>query len=131
MNSLSEKVIGAAIEVHRILGPGLLEHSYEKALGHELDLRGISYKTQVVLPINYKDFEIPDAYRIDLLIEEQLIIEIKAVENVLPVHKAQLLTYLRHTNKPLGLLINFNSSLLKNGLTRLINKTQNKNSANL
>ncbi|MDQ8189780.1 GxxExxY protein [Roseibacillus persicicus] len=121
LNEISERVIGAAIEVHRLLGPGLLEQSYEKALGHELSLRKLSYSSQISLPISYKELQIPDAYRIDRLVENLLIIEIKAVENVLPVHKAQLLTYLRHTEKPLGLLINFNSSLLKNGLTRIIN----------
>lgn len=103
LNEISERVIGAAIEVHRLLGPGLLEQSYEKALGHELSLRNLSYSAQISLPISYKELQIPDAYRIDLLVENQLIIETKAVENVLPVHKAQLLTYLRHTEKPLGL----------------------------
>ena len=121
LNELSERVIGAAIEVHRFLGPGLLEQSYEKALEHEFTLRGLKYSSQISLPIAYKELQIPDAYRLDILIENQLIVEIKAVENILPVHKAQLLTYLRHTQKPLGLLINFNSSLLKNGLTRVIN----------
>ncbi|WP_200391006.1 GxxExxY protein [Roseibacillus ishigakijimensis] len=121
LNKLSELVIGAAIEVHRILGPGLLEQSYEKALIYELELRNLTCDSQITLPIAYKELSIPDAYRIDLLVERRLLIEIKAVENILPVHKAQLLTYLRHTQKELGLLINFNSSLLKNGLTRIVN----------
>ncbi len=121
LNEISERAIGAAIEVHRHLGPGLLEQSYEKALEHELTLRTLNYTSQISLPISYKELQIPDAYRIDILVENQLIIEIKAVENVLPVHKAQLLTYLRHTEKPLGLLINFNTSLLKNGISRIIN----------
>lgn len=121
LNELSEKAIGAAIEVHRLLGPGLLEQSYEKALCYELGLRNLACTSQISLPISYKELQIPDAYRIDILVENQLILEIKAVENILPVHKAQLLTYLRHTKKPLGLLINFNSSLLKNVLTRIIN----------
>ena len=121
LNEISERAIGAAIEVHRHLGPGLLEQSYKKALGHELTLRTLSYTSQISLPISYKELQIPDAYRIDILVENQLIIEIKAVENALPVHKAQLLPYLRHTEKPLGLLINFNTSLLKNGISRIIN----------
>jgi GxxExxY protein len=121
LNEISERAIGAAIEVHRHLGPGLLEQSYEKALEHELTLRTLNYTSQISLPISYKELQIPDAYRIDILVENQLIIEIKAVENALPVHKAQLLTYLRHTEKPLGLLINFNTSLLKNGISRIIN----------
>ncbi|GHC59640.1 GxxExxY protein [Roseibacillus persicicus] len=121
LNELSHAVIGAAMEVHKILGPGLLEASYQKALLHELHLRSIPCRCEVLLPITYKGLAIENAYRIDILVADTLIIELKAIEKTLPIHKAQLLTYLTLTGKPLGLLINFNTSLLKDGVTRVIN----------
>ncbi|MGJ8723575.1 MAG: GxxExxY protein [Roseibacillus sp.] len=121
INELSHAVIGAAIEVHRILGPGLLEASYQKALAHELQLQGLSCETEVLLPLSYKGLEIENAYRIDILVNDTLVVELKAIDKVLPIHKAQLLTYLTLADKPLGLLINFNNSLLKDGVTRIIN----------
>lgn len=109
------------MEVHQVLGPGLLEPSYQKALVHELGLRSIPCRAEVLLPLTYKGLVIDNAYRIDILADENLILELKAVEKILPVHKSQLLTYLRLADKPLGLLINFNTPLLKDGVTRLIN----------
>lgn len=120
-NNLSEKVIGAAIEVHRILGPGLLEVAYEEALCHELTEAGIPFKRQLLLPIHYKEVRLSADLRIDLLVDDQLILELKSVDAVAPIHKAQLLTYLRLTNLRLGLLINFNVRLLKDGLSRVAN----------
>ncbi len=120
LNQLSNQVIGAAIEVHCDLGPGLLEATYEVSLQHELKLRGLSAQRQVVLPIYYKDLQVPDAYRIDLLVENSLVIELKTVESLLPIHKAQLLTYLKMSGKNLGLLINFHNVCLKDGIKRLV-----------
>lgn len=118
---IASEVIGAAIEVHRILGPGLLESTYEKCLCKELDLRKISYKRQEKLEVNYKGELIEEAYRLDIIVEDELILELKAVEELKEIHKYQLLTYLKLSNKKLGLLINFNVSLLKNGIKRIIN----------
>jgi GxxExxY protein len=120
LNKLSNEVIGAAIEVHSDLGPGLLESSYEASLQHELYLRGISSVRQLALPITYKDLVVPDAYRIDLLVEDCLVIELKTVESLLPIHSAQVLTYLKMSNKRLGLLINFHTILLKDGIKRFV-----------
>lgn len=120
LNKLSNEVIGAAIEVHSDLGPGLLESSYEASLQHELLLLGISSVRQLALPIKYKDLVIPEAYRIDLLVEDCLVIELKTVETLLPIHSAQVLTYLRMSNKHLGFLINFHTVLLKEGIKRLV-----------
>ena len=120
LNLLSEQVIGAAIEVHRELGPGVLEHSYEAALQHELALRGISSTRQVLLPLTYKNLVIPDSYRIDLLVEDKIVVEVKTVESLKPVHAAQVLTYLRMSKRSLGLLINFHVPLLRDGLKRLV-----------
>lgn len=118
---LTAKIIGAAIEVHRELGPGLLESSYESALQHELTLRGFKVTRQLLLPIKYKNLEIPDAYRIDLLVEDQIILEIKAVEVLKPIHNAQLLTYLRMSGKHIGYLLNFHEDVLtKGGLRRFV-----------
>lgn len=121
-NEISEKIIGAAIEVHKLLGPGLLESSYEISLERELDLRGLNVKRQVNLPLVYKDVKCDIGYRIDLLIEDKVIVEIKSVEQINNVHIAQMLTYLKLTNCKLGLLINFNVALLKDGIRRLVNK---------
>jgi GxxExxY protein len=120
LNELSEKVIGAAIEVHRDLGPGLLESTYEASLMYELELQGFEVKRQLSLPIRYKDLEIEDAYRIDLLVDDSLVIEVKTVESLLPIHTAQLLTYLRMSEKHLGLLINFHTVRLIDGIKRQV-----------
>ena len=120
LNQLSNEVIGAAIEVHRTLGPGLLETTYELSLQHELGLRGFESKRQLVLPIKYKDLVVPEAYRIDLLVADCLVVELKTVESLLPIHSAQLLTYLKMSGRCIGLLINFNTTSLKDGVRRLV-----------
>ncbi len=117
---LTEKVIGAAIEVHRILGPGLLESVYEKCLSQELSLCGIAHKTQHPLPVVYKGRELDEPFRIDILLPEQLLVELKTVEKLLPIHEAQLLTYLKLSRIRRGLLINFNVPLLKDGIKRMV-----------
>ena len=116
---LTEKVIGCAIEVHRVLGPGLLESAYEECLTFELNLCGMDVARQTQLPVRYKTLDLDCGYRIDLLINESLIVELKTVENFLPIHEAQLLTYLRLSGITTGLLINFNVPVLKNGLRRM------------
>ncbi len=120
LNKLSNEVIGAAIEVPQDLGPGLPESSYEASLQHELSLRGISSVRQLLLPITYKGLVIPDAYRIDLLVDGCLMVELKTVEALQQIHSSQLLTYLRMSNNHLGLLINFRTVLLKDGIQRLV-----------
>jgi GxxExxY protein len=119
-NSITDAVIGAAIEVHKALGPGLLESVYESCLAHELSLRQIGVEQQVAMPVRYKGHEINTGYRIDLLIEKQVIVELKAVDTLLPVHEAQILTYMKLMNCRLGLLINFNVPRLKQGLKRML-----------
>lgn len=121
LNQLSAAAINAAIMVHRELGPGLLEFVYQTCLAYELRGRGLAVETEVALPVVYRGVQIESGFRIDMLIEDRLVIELKSVEKVSPVHVKQLLTYLRLAEKPLGLLINFNESLLKNGITRLAN----------
>lgn len=120
LNNLSKEVIGAAIEVHRDLGPGLLESTYEASLQHELELRGIASQRQLLLPIHYKDLLIPDAYRMDLLVEDSLVVELKTVQSLLPVHSAQVLTYLRMSGKHLELLINFHTVRLADEIKRFV-----------
>ena len=117
-NPISEKVIGAAIEVHRRLGPGLLESCYHACLCRELDLRGICYQNESALPLEYKGIQLGKGYCIDLLVENSLVVEIKAVEKLLPIHSAQLLTYMRLRGISAGLLMNFNVELLPHGLKR-------------
>ena len=117
---LSNKVIGAAIEVHRTLGPGLLESVYEQALAYELHSNGISVQTQVALPVAYKAVKLDCGFRLDLLVENQLVVEIKSIEALAPIHDAQLLTYLKLTGNKVGLLVNFNVSILKQGIKRLV-----------
>ena len=122
LNDLSSKIIKAAINVHSGLGPGLLESVYGQCMAIELEQLGLKVESEVGVPITYGGRTITDeGFRIDLLVEDTVIIELKSVETVQPVHKKQLLTYLRLADKPLGLLINFNESLLKNGVTRIIN----------
>jgi GxxExxY protein len=119
-NPISERAIGAAIEVHRHLGPGLLESSYHLCLCRELELRAIAYRSQVALPLTYKGIRLDKGYVIDLLIEESLIIEIKSVAALLPIHTAQLMTYLRLLNISSGLLMNFNAEILPLGIRRIL-----------
>jgi GxxExxY protein len=120
---LSGTVIGAAIEVHRHLGPGLLESSYSVALAREFSLRGIAAEREYPLVARYKGEILEDAYRIDFLVAGRLVVELKTVERILPLHRSQVLTYLRWTNCQLGLLINFNVPLLREGVSRVINKS--------
>jgi GxxExxY protein len=123
-DQLSNRVLGAEIEVHRQLGPGLLESTYEACLLFELRQGGIAAEAQVSLPVLYKGARVETGYRIDLLVEKSLIVEIKALEQILPIHTAQLLTYLKLSGLRVGLLINFNVTLLKNGITRLVSGPQ-------
>ena len=118
-DSLSAQVIGAAIEVHRGLGPGLLESAYEQCLCYELSSQGLGFGRQVALPITYKQVNLDCGYRLDIVVGEKLLVEIKAVEKLLPVHQAQLLTYLKVSKLPTGLLINFNVPVLKQGIKRM------------
>ena len=119
-NSLSAMVIGAALEVHRLKGPGLIESIYERCLLRELELRGIVAVNQLVLPIEYKGLVFDEPLRLDVYVEHCLVIENKVVEKILPIHKAQLLSYMKLLNAPLGLLINYHEPLLKDGITRMI-----------
>ena len=119
--TLTESIIGAAIEVHRELGPGLMESAYEECLCHELSLRRLSFQRQVPLPVHYKKVNLDCGYRMDLVVENTVIVELKAVETLQPVHEAQLITYLKLSTKPVGLLINFNVPVLKDGIVRRVN----------
>ncbi len=123
-NELIGAIIAAAIEVHRFLGPGCLEHADQKCLEHELQLRVIHFVAQRKLPLVYKGMKVPAGYRIDDWIDRRVIVELKAVDNLAPVHHAQLLTYLRLTNCQLDLLINFNVPVLKEGIRRVVNNFQ-------
>ncbi len=120
VNEITGSIIGAAIEVHRSLGPGLLESAYEECLCHELGLQGLSFKRQVNLPVTYKGITLDCGYRLDLLVQGQVVVEIKAVETLLPIHDAQLLSYLRLGGWQVGLLINFHIPILKDGVRRLV-----------
>jgi GxxExxY protein len=117
---LVREVIGCAIEVHRVLGPGLLESIYETCLAHEFTSTQIRFRRQVVVPVVYKDLQLEGQYRIDFVVEDTLLIELKSVEHVLPVHKAQVLSYMRLANLYQGLLMNFNEPTLVNGLTNFL-----------
>lgn len=119
----TEAIIGACIEVHRHLGPGLLESAYEHCLAHELALRGLRVQRQVPLPLRYKGLALDCGYRLDLVVEGLVVLEIKAMDHLLPVHEAQLITYLRLMRLPVGLLVNFHVPFLKQGLRRLVNRT--------
>ena len=120
-NELSYKIIGAAIELHKTVGPGLLESAYENALAYELLELGFSVQQQVPMPFVYKDVKLEVGYRIDIIVENKVIIEIKSVENLSPVHFAQTLTYLKLSELKMGLLINFNTNILKEGIHRIVN----------
>jgi GxxExxY protein len=119
-DELSQQVIGLAIEVHRHLGPGLLESAYEECLCLEMKEAGLPFRRQVPLPIIYKSIKLDCGYRLDLVVKDRLILEIKAAEQLLPIHNAQLLTYMKLSGIRTGLLLNFNSAVLKDGLRRLI-----------
>jgi GxxExxY protein len=125
INDLSHELIGAGIEVHRELGPGLLESAYEGAYSHELNLRNIPHVRQQMMPILYKGVLIETGYRIDILAEDRLVVELKAIEKLLPIHSAQLMTYLRLGKYPLGLLMNFNVLKLVDGIERVSNNAPN------
>jgi GxxExxY protein len=118
---ITDKIIGAAIEVHRVLGPGLLESAYEECLCYELSQRELKFERQVPLPVAYKGIKLACGYKMDLLVDDLVVVELKTVESLLQVHSAQLLSYLRLSGKPVGLLINFNSPTIKSGLKRIVN----------
>ena len=120
-NKIARQIVDAALHVHKTLGPGLLESVYEAVLSHELKKRGFTVEHQVVIPVIYESVEIEVGFRADLVVEDKIIIELKSVDKIHDVHKKQLLTYLKISNKHLGFLINFNESLLKNGITRIVN----------
>jgi GxxExxY protein len=117
---LTGKIIAAAIEVHRRLGPGLLESTYEACLCCELNLMSLKIQRQIPIPIIYRDIKLDSGYRIDMIVENEVIVEVKSVANLLPIHESQLLSYLKHNGGGRGLLINFNIKLLKDGIKRLI-----------
>jgi GxxExxY protein len=119
INDLTGEIIGAAIEVHKILGPGLLESTYEECICHELTLRKCPFERQKALPIEYKGNKLDCGYRIDLVVAERVVVELKACDNLLPIHEAQLITYLKLTKIKIGLLINFKVTVLKDGIRRI------------
>jgi len=121
INKLSSKVIGAAIEVHKTLGPGLLESAYEECLCHELSLQGLSFERQKPLAVTYKEKLLDCGYRLDIVVEKKIILELKSCEKIEPIHKAQLLTYLRLSGINLGLILNFNVPVMRNGIARVVN----------
>lgn len=125
LQTISYTVIGLAIEVHRQLGPGLLESAYQECLFYEIKKAGLKVEKEITLPIIYKEIRLDQGYRIDLLVEDKLVVELKTVENYTSVHFAQILTYLKLGNYPLGLLINYNSKILKNNIKRFINTAPN------
>ena len=122
INNLSSTIIGAAIEVHKALGPGLLESAYEECLCHELTLKDISFERQKPLPVEYKGTKLDCGYRLDIIVENTIILELKSCEKVEPIHKAQLLTYLKLSGLHLGLLLNFNMPVMRDGIVRVVNE---------
>ncbi len=130
-NQLTEKIIGCAIEVHRVLGPGLLESAYEECLCYELAQDGIDFSRQVPLPVVYKGIRLDCGYRIDVVVDDLVVVELKTVERLLPIHDAQLLTYLKLYGRPVGLLLNFNVPVMRVGIKRLVNQFQEEISAPL
>ena len=120
LNRISGEIVDAAFRVHKTLGPGLLESAYEACMAHEMSLRNLNFRTQVVLPVVYEGVKLDAGFRIDMLVEDQVIVEMKAVEKIIPLHEAQLMTYLRLSNLRLGLLINFNVRLIKDGIKRMV-----------
>ncbi len=124
INQLSSKIIGAAIEVHKALGPGLLESAYEKCLCHELKLRGLSFDSQKPLPLLFKGEEIDCGYRLDVVVDNAIVLELKSCEKIEPIHKAQLLTYLKLSGLTLGLVLNFNVPAMRDGIVRIANNLE-------
>ena len=122
INKLSSRIIGAAIEVHKALGPGLLESAYEKCICHELSIGGLSLERQKPLAVRYKGINLDCGYRLDVVVEDAIILELKSCEKIEPIHKAQLLTYLKLSGFKLGLLLNFNVTLMREGLVRIVNE---------
>ena len=120
INKVTETIIGASIEVHKALGPGLLESAYEECLCHELSLKSLQYDRQRKLPLTYKGIQLDCGYRIDLFVEERVIVELKTIDKLSPIHDAQLLTYMKHAKSSVGLLINFNVPVLRNGIRRKV-----------
>lgn len=118
---LAKQIFLASLEVHKIMGPGLLESVYEMCLLRELHLRDISIESQVGIPLNFKGFDLAKEYKIDILVEKEIIIELKSVDSILPVHQAQLISYLKLADKRMGFLINFNVPIIKNGFKRFVN----------
>lgn len=121
LNSLTKKIIGCAIEVHKGIGPGLLESAYEECLCYELNQTGLLFQRQVELPVRYKDVKLDCGYRLDVIVENQVILEVKAVDAIIPIHEAQLLSYLRMLDKRVGLILNFHSTIMKYGVKRIVN----------
>jgi len=121
INQLSSTIIGAAIEVHKALGPGLLESAYEKCLCHELKLRGLSFDNQKPLPLIFKGEKLDCGYRLDVVVENAIILELKSCEKIEPIHRAQLLTYLKLSGLKLGLVLNFNVPVMRDGIGRIVN----------
>ena len=121
-NVLTDQIIGCAIEVHRHLGPGLLESVYEECLCYELSLIGLRFERQVHLPVTYKGIKLECGHKLDLVVEDSVVVELKSIEDITPLHQAELLTYLKTSHKKVGLLINFNVQFLKNGLKRVVNR---------
>ena len=124
INDLTGQVIGAAIEVHKALGPGLLESAYEECLCHELQLRKLRFERQRPLPLEYKEVKLDCGYRLDAVVEGVLVLELKACENIEPIHEAQLLTYLRLSGLKVGLLLNFNVPVMRDGIVRMVNELE-------
>jgi GxxExxY protein len=122
INELSSQIIGAAIEVHKALGPGLLESTYEECICHELSLRGLSLERQKPLSVQYKGIKLDCGYRLDVVVEDAIILELKSCEKIESIHKAQLLTYLKLAGINLGLLLNFNVNVMKDGIVRIVNQ---------
>jgi GxxExxY protein len=121
LNRVSNAVIGSAIEIHRLLGPGLLESAYRQCLAWELQQQQLIVEQEVLIPLKYKQLEVGNGYRVDILVEHELIVELKSVDVLLPIHHAQLLTYLKLTGFRLGLLLNFKVDVMRNGIKRIVN----------
>jgi GxxExxY protein len=126
-NKLSGRIIGAAIEVHKALGPGLLESAYEECMCLELDVMGLSFERQKPLPLLYREKKLDCAYRLDIVVENAIIVELKSCERIEPIHRAQVLTYLKLSGISLGLLLNFNVSLMRDGIVRIVNRFDESN----
>lgn len=121
LEAIGKEIVDAAVKVHRVLGPGLLESAYQQCLVHELRQRGLNVKTEMVMPIVYEGYQIDAGYRLDVLVEDAVVVENKTVSEILPIHQAQLLTYLKLSNCQLGFLLNWNVKLMKNGIKRMVN----------